>query len=50
VAGTLLTDVQAAFNNTSKRLLAARLETLGVEADLVRWTISFMTGRREASA
>jgi len=46
VAGTLLMDVQAAFNNTSKRLLAARLETLGVEADLVRWTISFMTGKR----
>jgi len=46
VAGTLLMDVQAAFNNTNKRLLAARLRELGMEADLVRWTISFMTGRK----
>jgi len=46
VAGALLMDVQSAFNNTSKRLLAARMEALGVEADLVRWTLSFMTERR----
>jgi len=39
-------DVQAAFNNTSKGLLARRLKELGVEADLIRWTISFMSDRR----
>ena len=46
MAGPLLMDVQSAFNNTSRELLAKRLEELGVEADLVRWTISFMTNRK----
>ena len=44
VAGTLLMDVQSAFDDTSKGLLAKRLKELGVESDLIQWTVSFMAG------
>lgn len=46
VTGTVLSDVQSAFNNASRVLLAKRTKQLGVEADPIRWTVSFMTDRR----
>ena len=45
LAGTLLMDVQAAFNNTNSRLLRRRMRELGVQEDIVRWTGSFMEDR-----
>jgi len=35
VAGTLLMDIQAAFNNVSRALLVKRMKELGIEADLI---------------
>jgi hypothetical protein len=46
VAGALFMDVKSAFNNVDKTLLGKRMEELGVEADLIRWTMSFMSDRR----
>jgi len=46
VAGALLMDVEAAFNNVSRQVLSRRLDELGIELDLVRWTDSFMSGRK----
>jgi len=46
VAGTLLMDVQAAFNNTDSQLLGKRMEALGIQQDLIRWTGSFMRNRK----
>ena len=45
-AGALFMDVKSAFNNVDKTFLGKRMENLGVEADLIRWTMSFMTDRR----
>jgi len=39
-------DVKSAFNNVDKIFLGKRMEELGVEADLIRWTISFMMDRK----
>jgi len=36
MAGTLLRDVQAAFNNTDSQLLRRRMEALGIQQDLIR--------------
>jgi len=38
-------DVKAAFN-VSRPVLGRRLEELGIEADLIRWTDSFMSDRK----
>ena len=46
VAGALFMDVKSAFNNVNMTVLGKQMEELGVEADLIRWTISFMTDRR----
>jgi hypothetical protein len=46
VAGVLLMDVKAAFNNVSRGLLVKRMPELEIEADLIRWTDSFMTDRQ----
>jgi len=46
VAGALFMDVKSAFNNVSKAHLGRRLATLGIEPDLVRWTMSFMMDRQ----
>jgi len=46
VAGALLMDVKAAFNNVSRQVLTWRLGELGIEPDLIRWTDSFMGDRR----
>jgi len=46
VAGALFMDVKLAFNNVSKIHLGKRMEALGIEADLIRWTMSFMTDRK----
>jgi hypothetical protein len=46
VAGVLLMDTKAAFNNVSKHLLLARLGELNVEKDLIRWVGSFMADRQ----
>ena len=46
VTGALFMDVKSAFNNVNKALLGKRMEELGVEADLIHWTMSFMTDRR----
>jgi len=43
VAGALFMDVKSAFNNVSKAHLGKRMEALGVELDLIRWTGSFMS-------
>jgi len=45
-AGALFMDVKPAFNNVGKTILGKRMEELGVEAVLIRWTMSFMTDRR----
>jgi len=39
-------DVKSAFGNVSKRHLVGRRTDLGVEADLVRWTQSFVSNRK----
>jgi len=46
VAGALFMDVKSAFNDVDKTFLGKRMEGLGVEADLIRWTMSFITDRR----
>ena len=46
VAGALFMDVKSAFNNVNKALLGKQMEELGLEADLIRWTMSFMSDRR----
>ena len=38
-------DVKSAFN-VSHRILGRRLGELGIEPDLVRWTDSFVSGRK----
>ena len=43
MAGALFMDVKSAFNNVSKAHLGKRMEALGVEPDLIRWTGSFMS-------
>jgi len=39
-------DVKSAFNNVSKPHLGKRIEALGIEADLIRWAMSFMSDRQ----
>ena len=46
VAGALFMDVKSAFNNVDKTFLGKRMEKLGVEADLILWTMSFMSDRQ----
>jgi len=46
VSGALFMDVKSAFNNVSKVHLGKRMEALGVEPDLIRWTGSFMSDRQ----
>ena len=46
IAGALLMDVKSAFNNVDKTFLGKRMEELGMEADRIRWTMSFMSDRR----
>ena len=46
VAGVLFMDVKSAFNNVSKAHLGRRMEALGIEPDLIRWTGSFMSDRQ----
>jgi len=46
VAGALFMDVKSAFNNVNKTFLGKRMEKLGVKADLIRWTMSFMSDRQ----
>ena len=46
IAGTLFMDVKSAFNNVDKTFLGKRMAELGLEADLIRWTISFMSDRQ----
>jgi len=36
----------SSFNNVDKTILGQRMEVLGLEADLIRWTMSFMSDRR----
>ena len=43
--GALLMDVKSAFN-VSRPILGRILGELGIEPDLVRWTDSFMSGRK----
>ena len=43
MSGALFMDVKSAFNNVSKVHLGKRMEALGVEPDLIRWTGSFMS-------
>ena len=45
VAGALMMDIKSAFNNVSRSHLAARMMRLGVDPQLVRWTLSFMEDR-----
>ena len=46
VVGALFMDVKSAFNNVDKTFLGKRMEELGVEADLFRWTMSFTSERK----
>jgi len=46
VAGTLFMDVKSAFNNVNKLHLGKRMQVLGIEPDLIRWTGSFMSDRQ----
>jgi len=46
VAGALFMDVKSAFNNVRKAHLGRRMEALGLEPDLIRWTTSFMSDRQ----
>jgi hypothetical protein len=46
IAGALFMDVKSAFNNISKAHLEKRMETLGLEPDLIRWTDSFISDRQ----
>ena len=39
-------DVKSAFNNVDKTLLGKWMEELGVETDLIQWTMSFMSDRQ----
>jgi len=39
-------DVKSAFNNVDKTFLGKWMEELELEADLIRWTMSFMSDRR----
>ena len=45
-AGELFMDVKSAFNNASKAHLGRRMEMLGVEPDLIRWTDCFISDRQ----
>ena len=46
VAGALFKDVKSAFNNVNKAHLGKRMQDLGIEPDLIRWTGSFMSDRQ----
>jgi len=46
VAGPLFMDVKSVFNNVSRFHQGSPMEALGIEADLVQWTMSFMTGQK----
>ena len=46
VTGALFMDVKSAFNNVNKALLGKQMEELGLEANLIHWTMSFMSDRR----
>lgn len=42
VSGALFMNVKSAFNNASKTHLGKRMAPLSIEADLIRWMMSFM--------
>ena len=44
--GTLMMDVAGAFPNTQHDHLIPRMEELGLDPGVIRWTSSFATGRR----
>jgi len=46
IAGALFMDVKSVFNNVDKTFLGKQMEELGLEADLICWTMSFMSDRR----
>jgi ribonuclease HI len=46
VAGALLMDVKSAFNNVSKSHLATQMNRVGIDPQLIRWSLSFMDDRR----
>ena len=43
MVGALFMDVKSAFNNVNKVHLSKRMQTLGIELDLIRWIGSFMS-------
>jgi len=46
MAGALFMSVESAFNNVNKMHLSKRMQALGIEPDLIRWTGSFMSDRQ----
>ena len=46
VAGALLMDVRSAFNNVSRSHLASQMNRVGIDPQLIRWSLSFMEDRR----
>lgn len=46
MTGMLLIDVKGAFYHIGRNCLTRKMEALGAEADLVRWTGSFMSERK----
>lgn len=46
IAGSLLMDVEAAFDHVSRLKRAQQMRQLGVDNELIDWTQSFLTDRK----
>jgi hypothetical protein len=46
VAGALLMDIKSAFNNVSKSHLASQMNRVGIDPQLIQWSLSFIHDRR----
>lgn len=46
IAAALLMDVKSAFNNVFRSHLANQMSRVGIDSQLVRWSLSFMEDRR----
>jgi len=46
IGGALFMDFKSAFNNVDKTFLGTQMEQLGLEADLICWTMTFMSDRQ----
>ena len=46
LTGAIFMDVMGAFDHVDPYKLAEAMEAMGVDNDLIRWTLSFLTNRR----